>query len=138
MLFWTALFQFDVLFFFRAVKSFFNHLASRSVRPSRAAKLPMRAFPIRLSGEHSRFALGVPLYFSPLGDMAVIACLRVITRGDSLRSPTPQTPASRQPPQPQCSVTGGEIGGTKEREREEEGRGGKKEEKRKETRLGSN
>lgn len=62
--------------------------------------------PIRLSEEPRPFFLWVcPLYFAPLRDWAVIACLRIITREDSRRSSAPQSAALRRAPQPQRSAT---------------------------------
>lgn len=68
-------------------------------------KIARESFAIRLSEEPRAFLWVCPLYFSPLGDWAVIACLRIITRKDSWKSSAPQSPALRQAPQPQCSAT---------------------------------
>lgn len=59
-------------------------------------KIARESFAIRLSEEPRAFLWVCPLYFAPLGDSAVIACLRIITREDSRRSPAPQSPALRQ------------------------------------------
>lgn len=49
--------------------------------------------------------MGVPSLFCSTRGLAVIACLRIITRKDSRRRPAPHSPALRRAPQPQCSET---------------------------------
>lgn len=68
-------------------------------------KIARESLAICLSEEPRAFLWVCPLYFAPLGDRAVIACLRIITREDSQRSPAPQSAALRRAPQPQCSAT---------------------------------
>ena len=55
--------------------------------PDPETELP-ESFAIRLSKEPRDFLWVCPLYFAPLRDSAVIACLRIITREDSQRSLT--------------------------------------------------
>lgn len=82
-------------------------------------KIARESFAIRLSEEPKAFLWVCPLYFASLGDWAVIACLRIITREDSPRSPAPQSPALRQAPQPQCSATEEwRMGGEEQRKRD--------------------
>lgn len=90
-------------------------------------KIAQESFAIRLSEEPRAFLWVCPLYFAPLRDSTLIACLRIITREESRRSPAPQSPALRQAPQPQRSATEGV---------EDEGGGGGTEEEG--DRLGSN
>lgn len=80
-------------------------------------KIARESFAIRSSEEPRAFLWVCPLYFSPLGDWAVIACLRIITRKDSWKSSAPQSPALRQAPQPQCSATEQEDEGEGEEQR---------------------
>lgn len=78
-------------------KHFFITISAHSVDGTAG-----ESFALRLSEEPRDFLWVCPLYFAPLRDSAVIACLRIITREDSRRNPTPQSPALRQTPQLQC------------------------------------
>lgn len=87
-------------------KHFFHHPAMVGVCGQFQLQNAQESHPIRLSEEPRPFFLWVcPLYFAPLRDWAVIACLRIITREDSRRSSAPQSAALRRAPQPQRSAT---------------------------------